>query len=108
MNRLTKLKCKPCEGWMKPMTKKEIQPYLKEIKGWELVEDKKIAKDFKFKNFKEALRFVNTVGALAESEDHHPNIFLHGWNRVKIILTTFVLKGLSENDFIMAAKINEL
>lgn len=105
---LTSKKCKACEGWMKPMARKEFEPYIKEVKDWEVVEDVKIEKNFKFENFKEALVFVNKVGALAESENHHPNIFLYGWNKVKITLTTHALKGLSENDFIMAAKINRL
>ncbi|MBI3366812.1 4a-hydroxytetrahydrobiopterin dehydratase, partial [Candidatus Roizmanbacteria bacterium] len=73
---LVKQKCKACEGWMKPMIKEECSPLLKQIRGWEVVEDKKIEKKFRFKNFKEALTFVNKVGEIAESENHHPNIFL--------------------------------
>lgn len=105
---LTGKKCKACEGWMKPMKKDEYEPLLKQVKDWEVVENIKIVKTFIFKNFKEALAFVNKVGELAESENHHPNIFLFGWNKVKITLTTHALKGLSENDFIMAAKIDAL
>ncbi len=105
---LTAKKCKACEGWMKPMKKEEYESYLKEMKDWEVVEDVKITKTFKFKNFKEALAFVNKVGAIAESEHHHPNMYVYGWNKVKITLTTHALKGLSENDFILAAKIDAL
>ncbi len=105
---LIQMKCEACEGWMKPMKREEYLPFLKQVNGWEVDEDRKIKKLFKFKNFKEALNFVNRVGELAEAEQHHPNIYLFGWNKVKISLTTFVLKGLSHNDFIMAAKIDEL
>lgn len=90
------------------MKKGEYEPLLKQVKDWEVVEEVKIVKQFKFKNFKEALAFVNKVGELAESENHHPNIFLYGWSKVKITLTTHALKGLSENDFILAAKIDAL
>jgi len=105
---LTAKKCKACEGWMKPMTRKEFEQYLTVVKDWIVIEEKKIEKDYKFKNFKEALAFVNKVGEIAESENHHPNIFLYGWNKVKLTLTTHAIKGLSQNDFIMAAKINAL
>lgn len=108
MKDLTTLKCKACEGWMKPLTKGEYTPLLKQILDWEIVEEIKIIKNFKFTNFKEALAFVNKVGEIAESENHHPNIFLFGWNKVKITLTTHALKGLSENDFIIAAKIDAI
>lgn len=93
---------------MKPMTRKEFEQYLTVVKDWIVIEEKKIEKDYKFKNFKEALAFVNKVGEIAESENHHPNIFLYGWNKVKLTLTTHAIKGLSQNDFIMAAKINAL
>ncbi len=108
MKDLTSLKCKACEGWMKPLTQEQFIPLLKQVSGWEVIEDIKIVKNFKFKNFKEALAFVNKIGEIAESENHHPNIFLYGWNKVKITLTTHVLKGLSENDFILAAKIDTI
>jgi 4a-hydroxytetrahydrobiopterin dehydratase len=100
-------KCVPCEGGVKPLTPDEYGAYLRsELKGWGDVDQKKIEKDYKFKNFKEALGFVDKVGALAESEGHHPDIFLHGWNKVKITLSTHAIGGLSENDFILASKID--
>lgn len=101
-------KCVPCEGGMPPLTKEQIDPLMKEVPGWTLHDDKKISKQFKFKNFKEALAFVNKIGALAESEGHHPDLNLHGWNKVTITLSTHSIGGLSENDFIMAAKIDRL
>lgn len=101
-------KCKPCEGGTPPMSPEEIQNMMSEIDGWVVVEDKKIEKDYKFKNFKEAISFINSVAEIAEGEGHHPDLSLHNWNKVKITLWTHAIKGLSENDFIMGAKIDAL
>lgn len=126
MNTFTKKHCVPCKGSIPPLTHDEAQKYLKEVPGWELYEVahfQKVAqpqlginnlaslrlgleREFKFKNFKEAVAFVNKVAELAESEGHHPNIFLHSWNKVRLTLSTHAIGGLSENDFIMAAKVN--
>ncbi len=107
---LTKQHCVPCEGGTKPFSKKEANEYLKAVTDWELLSDKptKIERKFTFKNFKEALSFINKVGVLAESEGHHPDIFLHNYKKVDITLYTHSIGGLSVNDFIMAAKINQL
>lgn len=107
MNNLLLQKCVPCKGTDRPMTPQEFVVHLSSVQGWEAVQDKEIYKLFTFKNFKEALIFVNKVGAIAEEQGHHPNIFLHNWNKVTITLTTFAIKGLSLNDFIMAAKIDQ-
>lgn len=104
---LTQKVCRACEGFEKPFTKPEEQKYLKHVKDWKLVKNS-IEKEFEFKDFKKALDFINKVGAIAESEGHHPDIYLHGWNKVRLILSTHVIKGLSENDFILAAKIDNL
>jgi 4a-hydroxytetrahydrobiopterin dehydratase len=100
-------KCVPCEGGVEPMTKMDAESMRDfHVKDWEIAEDaKQISKKFVFKNFKEALEFVNKVGAIAESEGHHPDIEL-GWGKVAITLTTHAIGGLSQNDFIVAAKIN--
>ena len=108
MDKLINKKCVPCEGWMKPLTKEQFEQHLPEVANWAVIEDKKIEKDFKFKDFKEAITFVNKVGAIAEEENHHPDINLHNWNKVKITLSTHAIKGLSDNDFILAAKIDLL
>lgn len=105
---LTSQKCFSCEGGTKPLTKSEYQQYLDAIVGWNVVGEKQIEKDFKFKNFKEALSFVNKVGEIAEREGHHPDIFLHSWRKVKISLMTHAIGGLSINDFILAAKTDQL
>lgn len=105
---LAQKRCKPCEGGMPPATKEEAEILLKRVKGWALSEDgKSISKNFKFKDFAGALAFANKVGAIAEEEGHHPDLFV-GWRKVRIELITHALKGLSENDFILAAKIDEI
>lgn len=108
MDDLAKKHCKPCEDWVAPLTKEKYEPLLEHLKGWNVMDDKLIWKEYKFKNFKEALEFVNKAGEIAEKEGHHPNIYLHNWNKVKIELTTHNIKGLSENDFILASKIDKL
>ena len=105
---LTQKHCKPCEGGVEPLKLDEYGAYLRnELSGWEAVNEKKIEKDYKFKNFQEALDFVAKVGQIAEEEGHHPDIFLHNWNKVRLTLTTHAIKGLSENDFIVASKIDK-
>lgn len=101
-------KCKPCEGGMPSLTPAEIEPLFKEISGWSIVDNKQIEKDYSFKHFKQAIGFVNKIAEIAESEGHHPDIFLHNYRKVKITLSTHAVKGLSENDFIMAAKIDTI
>lgn len=107
---LTKKHCVPCEGGVKPFTKTKAYEYLRMTSNWAVLNEKvmKIQKKFTFKNFKEALNFVNKVGGLAESENHHPDINLHSYKKVDITLYTHAIGGLSENDFILAAKINQL
>ena len=100
-------KCVPCEGGTPPLTGEKVQEYLKEVEGWEVKEDKLIQKTFKFKTFREGIDFVNRVANLAEQEGHHPDIHIR-YNRVTFELTTHAIKGLSENDFIMASKIDLL
>ena len=91
---------------MNQLTDFQRSKYQTELPDWTMVEDRQIEKEFRFKDFKEALSFVNKVGELAEQMNHHPNIYIHGWNKVKLTLTTFATKGLSSNDFLLAVKIN--
>lgn len=101
--------CIPCQGGIPPLTRSEFQQYLDEIEGWDVIdEDTKLQKTFTFKNFQEALDFVNHVGTLAEEQGHHPDIYLHDYKEVTITLFTHKINGLHENDFILAAKIDEL
>lgn len=100
-------KCKPCEEGTPPMPKDEVDKFLAQYRGWQLVEDKKIVKEFKFKDFADAKYFVDLVSARAEEQGHHPTILLT-WGKVKITLTTHAAGGLTENDFIMAKIIDEM
>ena len=103
---LTKKKCVPCEGGMPPLEKLKVGELLKEVPTWEL-KDGHLYKKFKFKNFAEAMKFINATAELAEQEGHHPDFSVH-YNKVEIELWTHAVNGLSENDFIMAAKIASL
>ena len=105
---LTAQKCIPCEGNVNPLTAEQFNHYLGQVPGWKVVENKMIEREFKFKDFAAALHFINRVGSIAEEEGHHPDILLHNWNQVKIMLTTHAIKGLYINDFILAAKIDRL
>lgn len=101
-------KCIPCSIGAPSLTKEEIEKLLPSLKeGWELLEDDKLEKTYKFKDFLGALDFVNQIGDLAEKEGHHPDIFL-SWGQVLVQLWTHKIDGLHENDFILAAKIDEL
>lgn len=109
MQNLTQKKCVPCEGGTEPLKGDELKKYLAMVSDWLLSVDKKsITKEFKLTDFVSALGFVNQVGILAEDEGHHPDIEIFGYNKVKIKLFTHAIGGLSVNDFIVAAKINEL
>ena len=100
--------CTPCRGGVPPLTREAADGYLPQTPGWELAEDGRlIRRTFKFANFRKALGFVDKVGELAEAEGHHPDICF-GWGYAAISLHTHKIKGLHENDFILAAKINQL
>jgi len=107
MGKLIEKKCVPCEGGTPPLENEKIQEYLKQVEGWEVADNKLIKKTFKSKTFRESIDFVNQVAGLAEEENHHPDIIIR-YNRVTFELTTHAIKGLSENDFIMASKIDLL
>lgn len=105
--KLAQKRCIPCEGGVKPFTKAQATKLLKVIpRGWQLVGDKKIRKEFKFKDFAGTMSFVNKVALIAQEEGHHPDMEVHYGNCV-IEFSTHSVKGLSENDFIMAAKIEQ-
>jgi 4a-hydroxytetrahydrobiopterin dehydratase len=103
---LTQRHCVPCEGGTPPMDPDTAREMIEQVPGWELG-DNKLTRRFKFRDFAEAMAFVNRVASLAEAEGHHPDIHI-SWNRVRLDLTTHAIKGLSDNDFIMAARTNEL
>ena len=99
--------CKPCEGdETLKFNNKQIKEHLSQVKDWK-IKNSKLYKEFKFKNFKQALDFVNQIGNISEQEQHHPNIKIN-YNKVSIELYTHAINGLSENDFILSAKINNI
>ena len=101
--------CKACEEGEKPFTLNQVNEYLQHVNDWELVDNgNAIEKEFTLNNFQEALDLVNKVGKIAEQENHHPDILLYSYKKVKITLSTHEVNGLSENDFIIASKIDEL
>lgn len=105
---LTKQICVACEGGMPPLSRHEAEVLLQQVQGWQISADSKsIHSEFMFSDFKEALAFVNTVGGIAEQEGHHPDIHLTDYKKVQIVLSTHAISGLSNNDFIVAAKINK-
>ena len=111
MNDLTKKKCAPCEGGVLPFDISKIHKYQKKIDGWDILKNEKkifyLYKKYDFKNFLESQNFINKVGEISENEGHHPDISF-GWGYVEIKITTHAIEGLSENDFILAAKIDQL
>ncbi len=105
---LEQKKCVPCQGGIPPLTSEDAREHLSAVSGWELSDDsRQISRQFTFKDFREAMAFVNKVADLAEEEGHHPDFAIH-WNKVDLVLYTHKIDGLHENDFIMAAKINGL
>ena len=108
MSELAEKECIPCKGGIPPLKGQALAELLKKLgNNWEVINEHHLEKEFTFKNFREALAFTNKVGALAEAQGHHPDIYL-AWGRVKITIWTHKIDGLTESDFIMAAKIGQL
>ena len=108
MSELTARHCKPCEGGVTAMGESDAREYLQQISDWTLAEGgKAIRREFKFKNFHRTMEFVNALAWIAHQEDHHPDLEV-GYNRCAVRFSTHAIGGLSENDFICAAKIDAL
>ncbi len=111
MSNLSDKKCVPCEGGVLPFDISEIHKYQKKVDGWDVKNNEKkiyfLEKNLTFKNFIKSQNFIDKVGEIAEKENHHPDISF-GWGYAKIIITTHAIEGLSENDFILAAKIDQI
>ena len=107
-HKLSSLKCEPCNGQTPEMNVKEIIHNLDNLDNWNINDEKKmIFKKFNFKTFNQALKFTNSIGELADSEGHHPDISL-GWGYCLVMIHTHAIRGLSKNDFILASKIDLL
>lgn len=108
MSTLAEKKCVPCKGGMPPLKGKDLARLAGELDGgWKVVAERQLEKEFKFKDFREALDFTNKIGEVAEAEGHHPDIYLT-WGKVKLTVSTHKINGLTESDFILAAKADRL
>lgn len=107
---LTAKHCVPCEGGTQPLSITEENAYASAVENWHIHREDThlLEREFQLANFKKVLAFVNKIGELAESEGHHPNLYIHSYKKLKVTLYTHAIGGLSMNDFIMAAKIDEL
>lgn len=111
---LASKKCVPCEGGMPPLTRRQADTFLSFLhsgieKEWQLAGDaKSISREYAMKDFKEAVAFVNSIASVAEAEGHHPDLHLTGYRKLRVDLATHAAGGLTENDFILAAKIDRL
>jgi len=107
MTKLAEQHCIPCRGNVPPLKGAELTPFAEQLPDWKIIEEHHIAKTFLFKDFKTGLDFVNRAGAVAEQEGHHPDLCL-AWGKVDVVIYTHKIRGLTESDFVLAAKIDEL
>ena len=107
MAELADRECVPCRGGVPPMQGEEIKVLLQQLEGWQAVNEHHLQKRYRFKDFRESLEFVNRVGNLAEQQGHHPDICF-GWGQAEVTIWTHKIDGLSESDFVLAAKIDKL
>ena len=107
MTELASKTCVPCRGGVPPLEGADLEELSRQVPEWEVVGEHHLRRDFRFRNFREALDFVNRVGELAEEQAHHPDMSL-GWGRVEIVIFTHKIDGLTESDFIFAAKVDRL
>ena len=99
--------CVPCSGGTPPLAEEEIRPLLSQLDGWEIAEGKKLAKAYRFGNFVQAVEFVKAITPVAEAEGHHPDLYVR-WGEVRVYLWTHKIDGLTESDFVLAAKIDRV
>ena len=104
---LSEKACVPCRGGVPPLTAEEIKPLAEQVRHWDVVNHHHVEKEFRFPDFSKALDFVNKVGAIAEEQGHHPDIYL-AWGKARVTIWTHKIDGLTESDFILAAKIDEV
>lgn len=106
MSDLASKTCVPCRGGVPPLQGQELQDLARQVPGWQVINSHHITRSFKFPDFLQALNFVNKVGAIAEEQGHHPDIFL-AWGKAEVTTWTHKIDGLTESDFILAAKIDK-
>ena len=107
-NELAQKKCVPCRGGTPPLSAEQAKTYLGAVPEWRVSADgKQISRTFTYKDFIQAMKFVNKVAEVAEEQGHHPDIHIH-WNKVELVLWTHSIGGLHENDFVMAAKLDKV
>ncbi len=105
---LAEKECVPCKGGVPPLKGQDLARMTRELGGeWQVIDGHHLEKEYKFSNFREALDFTNRVGDLAESQGHHPDIYL-AWGKVKLVIWTHKVEGLTESDFVLAAKADKL
>ena len=107
MSELAQQDCIPCKGGVPPLKGEALTRILEKLgNGWQVVEEHHLAKEYPFKNFREAMDFTNKVGDIAEAQSHHPDIYL-AWGKVKLLVWTHKIDGLTESDFVYAAKADQ-
>jgi 4a-hydroxytetrahydrobiopterin dehydratase len=107
MAELAELQCVPCRGGVPPLPGPEIERLLGQLVGWQVINEHHLQKKYLFQDFRASLQFVNLIGELAESQGHHPDICF-GWGKADVTIWTHKIDGLTESDFILAAKIDKL
>jgi 4a-hydroxytetrahydrobiopterin dehydratase len=108
MSELAERQCVPCKGGVPPLKGQELARLARELDGgWQVVEERQLEKEYRFRDFREALGFTNKIGELAEAQGHHPDIYL-AWGKVKLAIWTHKINGLTESDFVLAAKADKL
>jgi len=107
ISELAAKQCVPCRGGVPPLKGKELSALERQVEGWSVIDEHHIIKTYKFPDFREALEFTSRVGELAEQQGHHPDIYL-AWGKVEIKIWTHKIDGLTESDFILAAKIDQI
>jgi 4a-hydroxytetrahydrobiopterin dehydratase len=107
MSDLAAKTCVPCKGGVPPLKGEQLQSLAKQVPQWQVIQEHHLTRNFTFPDFRRALDFVNRVGAIAEEQGHHPNILLT-WGRAEITMWTHKIDGITESDFILAAKIDQL
>ena len=107
MAELSERQCVPCRGGVPPLKGEEIENLLRQLEGWQVVNEHHLQRTYRFSDFRESLQFVNRIGELAEDQGHHPDICF-GWGKADVTIWTHKIDGLTESDFVLAAKINKL